>query len=344
MCARLLQFRRVIGAVVLCVAFVSGASADFMEFVTIGNPGNAGNMAYPTTSGFGAVGSEYLIGKYPVTAGQYAEFLNAVARTDYYGLWNSNMTGTYGAKIERSGAEGTYSYSVAPDWANRPVNFVSWGDAARFANWLHNDRPTTGVQDSSTTESGAYSLNGAVSNAQLMAVTRSEDAAFFIPTVHEWYKAAFYDPALNGGLGGYWEYTTASDTEPSNQLLVPDPGNNANFYGSGFTIGSPYYRTEVDAFANSGTAYGTYDQGGNVYEWNESVFSSGSQRGTMGGAWEFASSRLQANQLNFNDPTHEHRSYGFRIAGVAEPFVIPEPGSATLLLLAAIAGLLWRRR
>jgi len=33
-------------------------------------------------------------------------------------------------------ASGGYTYSVSSDYANRPVDFVSWGDAARFANWL----------------------------------------------------------------------------------------------------------------------------------------------------------------------------------------------------------------
>jgi formylglycine-generating enzyme required for sulfatase activity len=43
---------------------------------------------------------------------------------------------------------------VVADWADRPVNYVSWGDAARFANWLHNGQPS-GAQDLTTTEEGA---------------------------------------------------------------------------------------------------------------------------------------------------------------------------------------------
>ena len=39
---------------------------------------------------------------------------------------------------------------MATDLANRPVNYVSFGDAARFANWLHNG------QGNGDTESGAY--------------------------------------------------------------------------------------------------------------------------------------------------------------------------------------------
>ena len=35
---------------------------------------------------------------------------------------------------QQTGSGGSYSYSAAADRANRPVNFVSWGDAARFTN------------------------------------------------------------------------------------------------------------------------------------------------------------------------------------------------------------------
>ena len=79
-----------------------------------------------------------------------------------------------GCNIQRSGSSGIYTYSVAGDWADRPVNWVDWGDAARFANWLHNGQPT-GAQDLTTTEDGAYYLNGATSDPALLAVTRDEE-------------------------------------------------------------------------------------------------------------------------------------------------------------------------
>ena len=98
----------------------------------------------------------YQIGKYEVTAGQYTEFLNAVADSDTYGLYSTLMGDilNYGANIQRTGSSPNYSYSVAADWANRPVNYVSFWDAARFANWLHNGQPT-GPQGPGTTEDGA---------------------------------------------------------------------------------------------------------------------------------------------------------------------------------------------
>jgi formylglycine-generating enzyme required for sulfatase activity len=136
-----------------------------IDTVSVGNPGNAAEWSGLGQGAAmiqcGAVGYTYDIGKYEVTAGQYCEFLNAVAATDAYGLYSSGMADVPnygGCNIQRSGSSGGYSYSVAADWANRPVNWVSWGGAARFANWMHNGQPT-GPQNASTTEDGSYDLS-----------------------------------------------------------------------------------------------------------------------------------------------------------------------------------------
>ncbi len=227
-----------------------------IETVPVGNPGNDGeNSGESEPDGYGpdricgAVDYVYRIGTFELTAGQYAEFLNAVAATDTYGLYNPGMDSTYGCQITQHGDSGNFTYdfsggtveapgSTAADWENRPVNFISWGDAARFANWLHNGQPT-GAQDLSTTEDGSYYLNGAMTNGELIAVVREDDATWVVPSEDEWYKAAYYD----GGSGVYYDYPTSSDSVPSNILGDPtDPGNNATFSDSGQTIGSPYWR------------------------------------------------------------------------------------------------------
>ena len=151
-------------------AVVDFATTMDMPFMTVGNPGNADDTH---GDGYGGVDYTYNIGKFEVTAGQYTEFLNAVAATDTYGLYSTYMwRDSWGCKIQRSGSSGSYAYSVASDWADRPVNYVRWGDAARFSNWLTNGMPT-GAQDLTTTEDGPYFLNGATSEAALQA-RRSE--------------------------------------------------------------------------------------------------------------------------------------------------------------------------
>ena len=203
----------VLVAVLLCVDTI--AAGIVMETVPVGNPGNAGELSGAGVGGIGpdricgAVAYEYNIGKYEVTAGQYTEFLNAVAGTDTYGLYNTEMWSyaEYGCKIERYTGSGTsgdpYQYQVAADWRNRPVNYVSWGDAARSANWLHNGQPT-GTQDLTTTEDGAYYLNGGTSHAALLAVSRKADWKWAITGEDEWYKAAYHKS--DGVTGNYFDY------------------------------------------------------------------------------------------------------------------------------------------
>jgi sulfatase modifying factor 1 len=324
----------VLGAVAI-LSVAGGARAVDVETLPVGNPGNADD-----TRGYGGVDYEYRIGKYEVTAGEYCEFLNAVAATDTYGLYSMDMShgyNDYGCDIQRSGSAGTHTYSVAADWANRPVNYVSWGDAARFANWLHNGEPT-GAEDLTTTEDGAYYLNGATTNAELLAVTRKADWRWAIPTEDEWYKAAYHKN--DGNTAHYYVYPTGSDTTPSKDLVDPDPGNNATFYDgawpdpAGYTIGRPYYRTEAGAHENSGSPYGTFDQGGNVYEWNEAI--SEGYRGNRGGSFYSGDLGMYASLRFWEYPASGFRyGVGFRVVHV--------PESATLSLL-ALGGLVVMRR
>ncbi|MBA7567420.1 hypothetical protein ES708_09131 [subsurface metagenome] len=303
---------------VLCVSLVmavpAGAvAAVTVETVPVGNPGNAADG-----TGYGAVAYAYDIGKYEVTAGQYTVFLNAVAGTDPYGLYNTGMD-SYGCRIERTGTDGNYSYSVAPDWADRPVNFVSFWDACRFANWLHNG------QGSGDTETGAYTLtaDGITNNT----VTRNEGWQWAVASEDEWYKAAYHD----GLTGNYFDYPTASDSMPSNDLLAPDGGNNANFWQDGdYALGGPYYRTLVGEFELSESPYGTFDQGGNVWEWNDPgvetpyrCLRGGSFAPYMGAppmSYYFLGAELRGDFL----PTKEFNDIGFRVVLQTAPPVPSE--------------------
>jgi formylglycine-generating enzyme required for sulfatase activity len=304
-----------------------------LQFVTVGDPGNAAN---PST-GYGSVGYTYQMGKYDVTVGQYCQFLNAVAKTDTYGLYYSGMDSNYSTiGITQSNSSGSYTYSVTGSYsqaANCPMFYVSWADAARFCNWLQNGQPT-GPEGTGTTETGAYTLDGTTSNSALMAITRNAGATYVIPSEDEWYKAAYYNPSN----ATYWLYPTQNNTAPSN-VLSPTGTNNANFATGSYT--DPTNKlTPVGAFADSPGPYGTYDQGGDIYQWNEAKFS-GSYRGVSGGQWHDSSMFLESSVVGaFGNcyPTVEDSGYGFRVAEV------PEPGSLAMLVAGALSLLAYTGR
>lgn len=306
-----------------------------IDTVPVGNAGNAADTRY-SAMGFGSVGYTFNLGKYEVTAGQYTVFLNAVAATDTYGLYNPAMgvVSDFGANIQRSGSLGAYSYTVAADWADRPVNYVNWGDAARFANWMHNGQPT-GAQDLSTTEDGSYFLNGATSNTALLAVARNLGATWVIPTEDEWYKAAYHKN--DGVTGNYWDYPMGSSAAPNNANPGGDTGHSGNYFDNDYTIGSPYWRSIVGFFGQSDSPYGTFDQGGNVWEWNEAIVpgSSESFRGVRGGSFNYFYYGLLASAGSYSYPTGEAGALGFRVAQV------PEPSTIAMLALGSV-GILTR--
>lgn len=306
--------------------------------------GNAGNPFDPTT-GLGSVSYGYSIGKYEVTLNQYASFLNAVGATDSYGLYNSSMGIPTPANptsgIARSGVSGSYTYSVIGS-GTRPVTYVSWFDAARFVNWLGNGQPT-GAQGPGTTETGAYTLNGATTGGGPL---RNANWTYGLPTESEWYKAAYYQPANQGGdADGYWLYPTQSNSQPNSRngsLTDPNSGNFsyddgiANGYNGGFAANNANTTpisalTDVGAFVMADSFYGTFDQGGNVREWNDKSGGTGT-RSWRGGGWFDSTASLGApsGSSSFLGDT-ELNQVGFRIV------MVPEPSIASLCLIGAAA-------
>lgn len=296
------------------------------ELVTIGN---AGNPSDPLT-GFGAVSYAFRIGKYDVTIKQYTDFLNAVAKVDTYGLYNTSMRSDLNsAGIIRSGVSGSFTYTAMNNGgnsANRPIAYVTWFNAARFANWMSNGKPS-GRQTSATTENGAYALNGAVSG---VAVTKNSinlntgaRPTYYLPLENEWYKAAYYNPTLNNGAGGYYLYATKTSANPGN--TIGSQFNQANYFkanGTGFSVtrsltfayATQNYLTDVGVFSGSPSYYGTYDQNGNVDQWNDLDGSASLFRGLRGGFYFGGLSPMKSTLFAKSIATNSYNGGGFRLA------------------------------
>jgi formylglycine-generating enzyme required for sulfatase activity len=312
---------KVLAAIVCVMAAVNFASADTirgieMDFVTVGNAGNTPDtavMELDGTTGYGSVGYNYRIGKYEVSNAQ----------------WNT-FTAAAGAP---TGDDAAYNLSAHFTGAQQPTNNVSWYETAQFCNYL-----TSGDKSK-----GAYQFSGNNTNpGYFLGINRdaaisSYGTTYVIPTEDEWYKAAYHKN--DGVTGNYWLYATQSNSEPSNDLINPDPGNNANFVQAGFTIGSPDYLTAIGEFENSDSAYGTFDQTGNIFEWNEAridpMDDSPYCRGFRGGTFDSYGTGMASVARDSTQPITEWQKLGFRVASV------PEPCSLVLL---SLGGLVLRSR
>jgi|GEM_PF-4514008 len=131
----------------------------------------------------------------PLTVQQYAEFLRAVAATDTYHLYNEKMgDDPLSACIIREGEPGFYTYEAVPDHADDPVSYVSHLSAKRYCNWLQNGKPEGG-EDETTTERGAYTLDGTMK----INPTREETANYFLPASSDYE----IEPTLTSNLTTY---------------------------------------------------------------------------------------------------------------------------------------------
>jgi formylglycine-generating enzyme len=301
---------------------IANQEPPFLEMVTVGDPGNPAGEETTVGNFFGAVATTFRIGKFEVTNAQYAEFLNAVAGDDTHELFNGQMdfdSSSLGG-IRQFGTSPNFRYATKIAMADKPVNYVNWFDAARFCNWLHNGRPV-GAQNASTTETGAYALNGATSG---VGIAREATAEFWLPNADEWHKAAYHQPASQGGdTDSYWLYPTGSNTIPTvatvNAIgeITNDNGNLANYASGADWNGQDGNLTTVGSGgAGSASHYGAFDMGGNVEEWTD--FAEATFRFVLGGTFFSTESAMRASERGRRDPVVHFPDLGFRVAGRVE--------------------------
>jgi formylglycine-generating enzyme required for sulfatase activity len=311
-------------------------AAPVIDWVTVGDPGNTADTA---PAGYGAVADAFQIMKYEFTNQQYTDFLNSVAATDTYSLYNANMGSDARGGITQSGASGSYTYATKTNMGDKPVNYVSWFDAARVSNWLMN-----GGTSSSSTETGAYTLIGGQTSGTAPAV--NPGATFYVPTENQWYKAAYYKGGNTNA--GYWDYATQSDSTPTavaaGSTGIGSSGSTGNFanYNSAASWNGETGNVTTVGTNGGPSAYGAFDMTGNLTEWNDLTGSAGFPRGLRGGDWLDNASNLSSSYGFTFDPSDEFNYYGFRLAS---PVAVPEP-STWVMGLAGIAcgGYFVRRR
>jgi formylglycine-generating enzyme required for sulfatase activity len=149
-------------------------------------------------------------------------------------------------------------------------------------------------------------------------------ATFFIPTESQWYKAAYYKGGSTNA--GYWDYATQSDTAPtavtSGSTGIGSAGSTGNFANFNLAAAWNSQNGNVTTVGTNGgpSAYGTFDMGGNLYEWNDLTGVASASRGARGSNWNISNAVFLGTSQRITFPVEgEDATRGFRLAAVPEP-------------------------
>jgi formylglycine-generating enzyme required for sulfatase activity len=305
-----------------------GAAPLPIEWVHVASPGNSADSpsnCLGSPSDCGSVAYAYDISEYKVTNAQYAEFLNAKAASDPLGLYTFSMSDPNDGGIYQGGVSGGFTYTVKPFFQNKPVTFVSFYSALRFANWLNNGK---GDGD---TESGSYTLLGGTpvpSNAA--TITRNAGGNVFVPSENEWYKAAYYD--LSSGSYFAYPYGTNTLTTCAQSSATANTANCNN------TVDQV---TDVGSYTGASGPFGTYDQVGDLQEWTDKILPGGNTV-VRGASWGDPPSSLAAGWSESIPSSPGVSLIGFRVVRALPSCGL---GSELTIILPSLLWLRgWRRR
>lgn len=307
-------------------AAVAQQPPDFgYQWSTITHPGNRPPTAseapdlFPAGNppGFVAPGSVqhvYRVARTEVTSEKWLEFVTAYAPHHAGSLFDVRFTSLWITPTTTGG------FRITPGREQWPA-LVSWRMAARYCNWLTNGKSA----EPWAFESGAYDASTFVTSPTgldiLDQASRSQSAAFWIPSQAEWMKAAYYDPSRYGqGVEGYWPYPYGLEVAPIPGL--PSAGGQTN---RGIDELVTPLSLQVGQYPAMSAPWGLLDTSGNAEEWTESLAFTNSSlsrvlRPSRAG---FVGETL--DRIDVNSSRHHDSIAGFRLASA-----VPSPPSAAL--------------
>ena len=223
-----------------------------------------------------------------------------------------------GLEIPLARWRGTFPDGPPP---HAPATGMSWNGAARFVNWLNtSEGHPPAYKFAKQPGDAGYNPNQNIllwdpgdAGYDEDNLFRNSLAHYFLPSADEWYKAAYYDPAANDGVGAYWDFPTGADSPPTP-------------VASGTTPGTCVYEQPRPAEVTQAgglSPYGVMGLCGNAYEWEETdrdlVNDDASAiRGLRGGEWFNPAENLSSSSrlVNEGSPGRSSFAVGFRVTSI----------------------------
>jgi formylglycine-generating enzyme required for sulfatase activity len=288
----------------LLETFGSGANQFTMEFVTIGNPGNAADTT-GSPNPAGSVAYTYSIGKYEVSRDM---------------ITKANSAGSLGITLEDMTILGG-------NGVNRPATGVSWYEAATYVNWLNTSTGGTAAYKFVGGTFQLWSAGDAGYNANNMF--RNSLAKYVIASRDEWYKAAY------GNLNGTWNnYANGSDSAPAARAS----GTSGAVYNGQRGPADITEAGQLSPYGTMGQGGNVFEWVETAFDGSNNT--AGENREMRGGSFDNNSGTLLAS--NRYDGTSRESAIphliGFRVASV------PEPSALSLLAIGLGGLALVRRR
>jgi sulfatase modifying factor 1 len=337
-----------------CGSAFAQPGADGYDWAQIGAVGNAPYTGFSDplspTFGRGGVGYAYSMSRTEVTTQQWLDFLNAAnARPDPLQLADPTWISTpvfWGGTRDTSYTGPGIRYRLRTDIANAgmvPASGVSWRECALLCNWLNGGRGSAAA----SFMNGAYDVSTFTGNFPTFTDQRQHTpgAHYWIPTLDEYMKAAFFDPNGNGaGQARWWQYPDRSNTP---LIYGPPPsfgGDGTGQANAGFTLtGHLENQIPLGSYPTVQSPWGLLDVAGGSGEWIEDVWGNSTELYRMlDGSWRGFSSGNDLDLLTAwgsASPGLQNVDFGFRLASD-----VPAPGVGFTMVAGSCVLLASRQR